>query len=112
LGGRDKWRSLLVRAFDNWRRDYDESLGQGSLFSYHAHRFGAEDPVLDSRDALHTLAHMASHVDIVDCQIFAGAGRLLGRSITARDYSAAREKMTSWATKASARDATFYALRI
>lgn len=112
LGGRDKWRSSLVRAFDNWRRDYDESLGQGSLFSYHAHRFGTEDPVLDSRDALHALAHMASHVDIVDCQIFAGAGRLLGRSITARDYSAAREKMTSWATKASARDATFYALKI
>lgn len=112
LGGRDKWRSSLVRAFDNWRRDYDESLGQGSLFSYHAHRFGTEDPVLDSRDALHALAHMASHVDIVDCQIFAGAGRLLGRSITARDNRAAHEKMTSWATKASARDATFYALKI
>ncbi|EYE98720.1 putative C2H2 finger domain protein [Aspergillus ruber CBS 135680] len=112
LGGRDKWRSSLVRAFDNWRRDYDESLGQGSLFSYNAHRLGAEDPVLDSRDALHALAHMASHVDIVDCQIFAGAGRLLGRSITARDHSAAGEKMTSWAAKASARDATFYALKI
>jgi hypothetical protein len=55
---------------------------------------------------------MASHVDIVDCQIFAGAGRLMGRSITPRDYSAAREKMTErWATKASARDATFYALK-
>lgn len=112
LGGRDKWRSSLLRSFDNWRRDYDEALGQGSLFSYHAHHFAAEDPVLDSRDALHALAHMASHVDFVDCQIFAGAGRLMGRSITPRDYSTAREKMMSWATKASARDATFYALKI
>jgi hypothetical protein len=32
-------------------------------------------------------------------------------SITARDYSAAREKTEKWATKASARDATFYALK-
>jgi hypothetical protein len=71
-----------------------------------------DDTIFESRSVLHHLAHMASHVDIVDCQIFAGAGRLLGRSITPKDYSGAREKMTErWATKASARDATFYALK-
>ena len=113
LGGRDKWRSSLLRAFDNWRRDYDEAQGQaqgqGPLSSY---RYGGE-PALEGQEVLHGLAHMASHVDIVDCQIFAGAGRLLGRSITPRDYNTAREKMTErWATKASARDATFYALKV
>ncbi|KAF9895063.1 hypothetical protein FE257_004692 [Aspergillus nanangensis] len=116
LGGRDKWRSALLRAFDNWRRDFDEALGQtGSPpFSngYPVRNLLDDDNVFESRDVLHGLAHMASHVDIVDCQIYAGAGRLMGRSITPRDFNAAREKMTDrWATKASARDATFYALK-
>ncbi|KAJ5541904.1 hypothetical protein N7535_004323 [Penicillium sp. DV-2018c] len=97
LGGRDKWRAALLQAFDNWRRDFDEALGPSTTS--------------ESRNVLHGLAHMASHVDIADLQIFAGAGRLMGRSITARDYSAAREKTEKWATKAAARDATFYALK-
>ncbi|KAJ6122651.1 hypothetical protein N7512_005116 [Penicillium capsulatum] len=99
LGGRDKWRTALLRAFDNWRRDFDEALGP------------SVSTESESRDVLHGLAHMASHVDIADLQIFAGAGRLMGRSITARDYSTAREKTDRWAKKASARDATFYALK-
>ncbi|RAK97965.1 putative C2H2 finger domain protein [Aspergillus ibericus CBS 121593] len=116
LGGRDKWRSALLRAFDNWRRDFDEALGQsgsGPFPSGYRPRHPLDDDnVFESRDVLHGLAHMASHVDIVDCQIFAGAGRLMGRSITPRDYKAAREKMVDrWATKATARDATFYALK-
>ncbi|CAK96607.1 uncharacterized protein An07g01620 [Aspergillus niger] len=116
LGGRDKWRSALLRAYDNWRRDFDEALGQSPSGPFHGgyrtrHPLD-DDNVFESRDVLHGLAHMASHVDIVDCQIFAGAGRLMGRSITPRDYKAAREKMVDrWATKATARDATFYALK-
>ncbi|KAL4784089.1 fungal-specific transcription factor domain-containing protein [Aspergillus varians] len=116
LGGRDKWRSALLRAFDNWRRDFDEALGQPGMTSFPNAFRGRyaldEDNVFESRDVLHGLAHMASHVDVVDCQIFAGARRLMGRPITARDYNAAREKMVDrWATKAFARDATFYALK-
>ncbi|KAH8691490.1 putative C2H2 finger domain protein [Talaromyces proteolyticus] len=115
LGGRDKWRASLLRAFDNWKRDFDETLadsgyrgGYRSFFQPQYH----EDDTFESRTVLHHLAHMVSHVDIVDCQVFGGASRLLGRSITPRDYSTAREKMTErWATKASARDATFYALK-
>ncbi|KAL4876662.1 fungal-specific transcription factor domain-containing protein [Aspergillus karnatakaensis] len=116
LGGRDKWRSSLLRAFDNWRRDFDEALGQTGMTAFpngYRGRYALdEDNVFESRDVLHGLAHMASHVDVVDCQIFAGARRLMGRTITPRDYNAAREKMVDrWATKASARDATFYALK-
>jgi len=99
LGGRDKWRTALLRSYDNWRRDFDEALGPSTSME------------AETRDVLHGIAHIASHVDIVDLQIFAGAGRLMGRSITARDYRTAREKTERWATKASARDATFYALR-
>lgn len=118
LGGRDNWRSLLLRAFDYWKRDFDEAASHhpspSSSYSpaYRQPYPTKVDAFCESRTVLHHLAHMTSHMDIVDCQIFAGAGRLLGRSITVKDYSTAREKMTqNWATKASARDATFYALK-
>jgi hypothetical protein len=116
LGGRDKWKSALLRSYDHWKRDFDDALSEHGSRSYSG-AFRPQypvdvDDVFESRSVLHHLAHMASHVDIVDCQIFAGAGRLLGRSITPRDYSTAKEKMVErWAPKPSARDATFYALK-
>lgn len=115
LGGRENWRSSMLRAFDNWKRDFDEALIESNHQQQPQHQLPYpfnDDIFFESRSVLHHLAHMASHVDVIDCQIFAGAGRLLGRSITPKDYSAAREKMTSrWATRAPARDATFYALK-
>ena len=118
LGGRDKWRGSLTRAFDFWRMDFDESLSkaanenQTGNYSYgHPSRVDDEN-VFESRTVLHHLAHMAMHVDIVDCQIYAGASRLLGRSITPQDYNGAQKRMKDgWAPTARARDATFYALR-
>jgi hypothetical protein len=117
LGGRDKWRGSLTRAFDFWKIDLDESFaktenGAASNQVFH-HTIKADDEnVFESRTVLHHLAHMAMHVDIVDCQIFAGASRLLGRSITPQDYNGAQRRMKEgWAPTARARDATFYALR-
>ncbi|KAG5298047.1 C2H2 finger domain-containing protein [Histoplasma ohiense] len=114
LGGRDRWRSSLLRSYDNWKRDFDDALESNpSNYSSAFRQYSVDDDVIfESRTVLHHLAHMASHVDVVDCQIFAGAGRLLGRSITPKDYSTAREKMTErWANKAAARDAAFFALK-
>lgn len=118
LGGRDKWRGALLHAFDHWKQDFDEALAElpADYASASPYRTGFrpmdEENIFESRTVLHHLAHMASHIDVVDCQIFAGASRLLGRSISPRDYAAAKDKMTErWATKASARDATFYALK-
>jgi hypothetical protein len=51
-------------------------------------------------------------VDIVDCQIFARAKRLLGRTIGSQDLNSAQRRMKdNWAPTAKARDATWYALR-
>lgn len=116
LGGRDKWRGSLTRAFDFWKQDFDASLsknGELTAPSAFAYNHGlVDDNVFESRTVLHHLAHMAMHVDIVDCQIFAGAKRLLGRSITPQDYAGAQRRMKeAWAPTARARDATFYALR-
>jgi hypothetical protein len=132
FGGLDRWKSVVLRAFDNWKADFDSALaesapapssptirhsnpltsGHGGPTSIHAFLRPVDDEnIFESRTVLHHLAHIAAHVDVVDCQVFAGANRLLGRSVTPKDFSIIREKIERWASKASARDAAFYALK-
>ncbi|KAI1177452.1 fungal-specific transcription factor domain-containing protein [Nemania sp. FL0916] len=114
LGGRDKWRGTLMRAFDAWRNEFDKSLQNMNMaFDPYVHdKRNDANVVFESRTVLHHLAHMAMHVDIVDCQIFARAKRLLGRAIGSQDLSSAQRRMKDhWAPSARARDATFYAVK-
>lgn len=115
LGGRDKWRGSLTRAFDLWKHDFDRSLANNKELAPGSRLYPTDQDdnvVFESRTVLHHLAHMAMHVDIVDCQIFARAKRLLGRTIGPQDLNSAQRKMRDiWAPTAKARDATYYALR-
>lgn len=121
LGGQVKWRQALTRSFDHWKKDFDGALagiratgtsfeGMGAYFVPSTEDVEHEN-IFESRTVLHHLAHMSMHVDIVDLQIFGGAKRLLGRTITQNDAQQARQRMKNWAPSARARDATFYALR-
>ncbi len=120
LGGRDKWRSTLTRAFDAWKSDYDKSLhrrdsGGNIIDPYNYNSTNENDDinvVFESRVVLHHLAHMATHVDVVDLQIYARAKRLLGRAIGANDLTSAQRRMKDvWSRTAKARDATYYAMQ-
>ena len=115
LGGRDKWRGSLTRAFDLWKTDFDRSLARRNdniPTPYVYSEKISENVVFQGRTVLHHMAHMAMHVDIVDCQIFARAKRLLGRTIGTQDLNSAQRRMKdNWAPTAKARDATWYALR-
>ncbi|KAF2725737.1 hypothetical protein K431DRAFT_195007, partial [Polychaeton citri CBS 116435] len=119
LGNQNKWRSSLTRAFDLWRRDFDESLSQNEHCRQLCNPRNSDrssidhrDNVFESRTCLHSLAHMATHVDMIDCQVFAGADRVLGRVITDTDRASVVKRMREqWAPSARARDAVFYALR-
>ena len=119
LGNQIKWRLPLTRAFDYWRKDFDESLAKNEQWQQISdpknndrNSIIQRDNVFESRTCLHSLAHMAMHVDIIDCQVFAGADRALGRLVTDGDRAAVQRKMREhWAPSARARDATFYALR-
>lgn len=119
LGNQVRWRSPLTRAFDFWRKDFDESLSKNDHWLHVCQAKNNEtcpldhrDNVFESRTCLHSLAHMAMHVDVIDCQVFAGADRALGRSVTDSDRAAVQKRMKElWAPSARARDATFYALR-
>jgi hypothetical protein len=119
LGSQIKWRGPLTRAFDFWRRDFDDSLSKNEHWlqvcnpkANDRSSIDRRDNVFESRTCLHSLAHMAMHVDIVDCLVFAGSERVLGRIVTDGDRTAVQRRMRDqWAPSARARDATFYALR-
>lgn len=115
LGGKDIWRGTLTKAFDSWRNDFEQSIDKDSAtFSglIQASTKLNDDIIFESNTVLHHLAHMATHVDIVSCQIFAKATRLLGRTTLPADYTMAQKRIReNWAPKASARHATFFALK-
>jgi hypothetical protein len=119
LGNQVKWRLPVTRAFDFWRREFDDSLAKNDAWlsvcnpkSTDRASVVARENIFESRTCLHSLAHMAMHVDIIDCQVFAGADRALGRMVTDSDRTAVQRRMReTWAPSAKARDATFYALR-
>ncbi|KAH0604432.1 uncharacterized protein H6S33_006809 [Morchella sextelata] len=117
LGGQVKWRQALTRSFDHWRKDFDAALAgirttfEGMDYFIPSTEDIEHENIFESRTVLHHLAHMSMHVDIVDLQIYGGAKRLLGRTITPNDAGMARKRMEAWAPSARARDATFYALR-
>lgn len=127
LGSSVKWRTSLTRAFDHWRRDFDDSLAKNEHYMQLCNpsssrpesasgtpvqaSYETRDSVFESRTCLHSLAHMAMHVDMIDCTVFAGSERALGRAITDADREAVQKRMREWAPTARARDAVFYALK-
>lgn len=116
LGGRDRWRATLTRAYDTWKVDFDKALERSEPSSdpYRddVTKTNEFNLVFESRTVLHHLAHMAMHADIVDCQMFARAKRLLGRAIGPQEFSSAQRRIKDhWAHSARARDATFYAMK-
>ena len=119
LGNQNKWQIDITRALDFWRRDFDESLSKNDQWLQSCDPKNKDrgsitqrENVFEARTCLHSLAHMAMHVDIIDCQVFAGADRVLGRLVTDSDRAAVQRRMQKdWAPSARARDATFYALR-
>lgn len=118
VGNQGSWADQLASACNFWRRDFDASLAQSSSnipVSLHDRMLSDvmdKEKVFESRTVLHHLARMAMHVDIVDCQILAGAKRSLGRVITANDHASTAKKLReTWAPSHGARDAVFYALR-
>lgn len=117
LGSRDNRRSAFMRAFDNWRQDFDDALGQNGkptptlVCEYQAWPPTGEDSFSKTRGVLYSLGHIASRIDIVECQSFAGAIQPTGQ-LGDCNANVNLEKMTErWATEASAREATFYALK-
>lgn len=105
------WRALLFRAFDSWNTNFEEALGTANPSRGVPVKDGGLTASLDSRAVLFHLAHMSLNVDIIECQIFAGSKRLLGRQISSSDHATATIRMKSWAPTSQARHAVLHAFK-
>lgn len=106
----DNWRKMLLRAFDNWKGSFDVAMADHAS-SESGLRAVPNGPI-NSASLLFHLAHMTPNVDIIDCQVYAGAKRLLGRKVSARDYANATKRMVAWSKLSSTRHAIFHAFKL
>ncbi|CAM1508006.1 Fc.00g048540.m01.CDS01 [Cosmosporella sp. VM-42] len=107
---RDQWRKMLLPAFDNWKDSFDRAMSDSVSDGSNA-RCGANGP-MSSASLIYHLAHLSLHVDIMDCQVFAGMKRLVGRRVSSRDYTNAVKRMSNWAKLASTRQAILHAFKL
>lgn len=125
----DNWRKMLLLAFDNWKGSFDMAMagsmtespggqqhlsggGGGTGGIGGGQKRGIANGPINSAQLLFHLAHMTPNVDIIDCQVYAGAKRILGRKVSARDHANAMKRMVAWAKLGSTRHAIYHAFKL
>ena len=110
----ETWKTILLKAFDDWKASFDDAqggMGSPTLNDPVPQRAGSNGPI-HSAAVLYHLAHISLHVSIVDCQVYAGVKRLLGRKISVRDYTNVVARMKGWEGLPSTRHAVLHAFRL
>ena len=116
MGTPPGWREPLMKSFDFWKKDYEDSrahMQRISLPWQTSPQSSASDAdSLTISTVLWHLAHMSMHVDIRDIQIFAGAKSNLGRPVADTDRERAKNTIGSWIRSAGGRTAVWHALQL
>ncbi|PHH65653.1 hypothetical protein CDD81_1739 [Ophiocordyceps australis] len=99
------WRKMLLRALDGCKESLDSAT---TAFGYAAM---AKEPVPSAAIVYH-LAHISLYVDIVDCQVYAGAHELMGRRMSSQERGAVAKRMSIWSRQPSTRHAILHAFRL
>jgi hypothetical protein len=105
------WKKVLLSAFDECKCSFDAAQGTAGGPDASPQFSGLNGPI-HSATVLYHLAQISLHVDIIDCQVYAGAKRLLGRKVSARDYANVVTRMKGWATVPSTRHAVLHAFKL
>ncbi|KAI1347846.1 fungal-specific transcription factor domain-containing protein [Xylaria sp. FL0043] len=112
---RDKWCKMLLKAFDDWKTSFDDAIGStgsSSNDSSGAGQQAASNGLIQSAAVLYHLAHITLYVDIIDCQVYAGAKRLVGRKVSSRDLANVKSRMAVWAGQLLTRRAILHAYKL
>ncbi|KAK7954647.1 hypothetical protein PG988_015341 [Apiospora saccharicola] len=108
---REKWSNMLLTAFDGWKTSFDKAMGMNDPNPNGEAKMGANG-LIQSAAVLYHLAQFSLYIDIVDCQVYAGAKRLLGRKITTRDFGNVVTRMRTWSNQPSTRHAVLHAFKL
>ncbi|ETN42829.1 uncharacterized protein HMPREF1541_01987 [Cyphellophora europaea CBS 101466] len=115
VGMPEGWKAQLLKAFDWWKQDFDDSFSHMRKSGIDAGKTGfSQERALTSQHlatGLYHMGHIAIQVDMPDLCILAGAKVLLGRVITKSDYERVHLKLKQWVSTASARHAVHYSIQ-
>ncbi|KAI2465263.1 hypothetical protein F4781DRAFT_37556 [Annulohypoxylon bovei var. microspora] len=109
---RDKWCNMLLKAFDDWKTSFDGAIGSNDPESDGSGPQSHSNGLIQSASVLYHLAHISLYVNIVDCQVYAGAKRLLGRKVSTRDYTNVVSRMSNWSNQLATRHAILHAFKL
>ncbi|RWA08652.1 hypothetical protein EKO27_g6455 [Xylaria grammica] len=112
---RDKWCKMLLKAFDDWKTSFDDAIGSNGSSNSDPSGTGqqsASNGLIQSAAVLYHLAHISLYVDIIDCQVYAGAKRLVGRKVSSRDLANVNARMVVWAGQLLTRRAILHAFKL
>ncbi|KAI8947830.1 fungal-specific transcription factor domain-containing protein [Xylaria longipes] len=112
---RDKWYQMLLKAFDDWKTSFDDAIGSNSASNAEtslSEQQSAANGLIQSAAVLYHLAHISLYIDIIDCQVYAGAKRLIGRKVSSRDLANVNTRMASWAGQPLTRRAILHAFKL
>ncbi|KIX01118.1 uncharacterized protein Z518_10184 [Rhinocladiella mackenziei CBS 650.93] len=115
MGVPDGWRTPLTKAFDFWKKDFDENLEhmrRAALPWQKNDTVSGDEDTAKTANVLHHISQIAMNVDILDCQIFAGIKRLFGRNISNADYERVKAKIFDWSKGPSAKVAVYHSLQL
>ncbi|KIW14957.1 hypothetical protein PV08_07744 [Exophiala spinifera] len=115
LGVPDGWRNPLSKAFDFWKKDFDENMDhmRRAALPWQKNDSGSMDEVMaNTATVMYHLSHIATNIDLWDCQIFAGIKRLFGRKIAKPDYERVKAKVFDWSKSPGATIAVYHAIQL
>jgi hypothetical protein len=105
---RKKWTAMMLGALDQWRHGIDSALNIASSSGVDL----TGSSLTTEPTVLYHLTYITMHIDILNCQILAGTGLLLGRRVSRKELASATSYATSWASTPEARLAVLHSLKL
>ena len=112
-GNEETWQSRIARSYDAWQSDFDAfSKERLALLDDYPAEKGDFQRFCTANVAIFHAAHIILHVEIIDLQIYAGAGHIIGRPVLKADRDRSHQRVETWSESSSAAHAAGHAAQI
>ncbi|KAF4462129.1 C2H2 zinc finger [Fusarium albosuccineum] len=119
-GVQERWRPKLLRAFDWWKKDYDDGVAHVRHAAFDWQRLGLSSRGgSDDGDAMETLGtvlyhlgHITVYISMPELCIFAGVTQILGRTVSSVDWRRTEAKIKEWVASPGAIGGVYHALQL
>lgn len=119
-GVQERWRPKLLRAFDWWKKDYDDGVAHVKHAAFDWQRLGLSSRGgSDDGDAMETLGtvlyhlgHITVYISMPELCIFAGVPQILGRTVSSVDWRRTEAKIKEWVASPGAIGGVYHALQL